>query len=323
MHWRFKSQTTRTPAVPRALAAVGERDREQKRGSAAGKPLPTVIADWLAHYGLRGSATVQAYGTAVLSRAMPHLARYGSPRAVGPLEAEQVLQQLRRLYAPATVAQTQSALSSLWRELIRQGEADDNPWLHAHREAPKVTIAERVLTRDEVERLIRATPAGSDRVLVRCLYLTGARISEVVRPRGTPASSPRGLRWRDLRADQGGWLVATLYGKGGRTRAVAMPPSLATSLRSLPGHHAPDDPVFPVSRVEAWRTVRRAARAAGIGRDVSPHWLRHAHALHALEAGVPLNQLQATLGHKRLDTTGIYTQVAPGHGSAAYLDDVD
>lgn len=320
MRWHFKAQSnTRAPAV----RVVGERDRREQWGSAAGKPLPRIVSDWLAHYGLSGSATVRAYGTAVFTRALPHLAPYGSPRAIGPTEAEQVLGALRRLYAPATVAQTQSALSSLWRELVRQGEADENPWLHAHREQPKVTIAERVLSRDEVERLVRAAPAGPERILVRCLYLTGARVSEIVRPLGTPAASPRGLRWRDVRPDQAGWLVATLYGKGGRTRAVALPPSLVTSLRSLPGLHRPDDPVFPVSRVEAWRIVRRAARAGGLGKDVSPHWLRHAHALHSLEAGVPLNQLQATLGHKRLDTTGIYTQVAPGHGSAAYLDDVD
>jgi integrase/recombinase XerD len=54
------------------------------------------------------------------------------------------------------------------------------------------------------------------------------------------------------------------------------------------------------------RIVRQAARRAGIGLAVSPHWLRHAHASHALDRGAPIHLAQATLGHAGVSTTGRY-----------------
>ncbi|MHC4092221.1 MAG: tyrosine-type recombinase/integrase [Planctomycetota bacterium] len=67
------------------------------------------------------------------------------------------------------------------------------------------------------------------------------------------------------------------------------------------------------------RIVRKAAARAGIAGNVSPHWLRHGHASHALDNGIPVSEVQHTLGHASLATTGKYAHARPGHSSGRGL----
>ncbi len=75
--------------------------------------------------------------------------------------------------------------------------------------------------------------------------------------------------------------------------------------------------------IPAWRLVRAAAARVGLpaGKGgVSPHWLRHAHATHALEHGhAPIHLVQATLGHASVATTSKYLHARPTDSSARYL----
>ncbi|MBK9129438.1 MAG: tyrosine-type recombinase/integrase [Phycisphaerales bacterium] len=75
-------------------------------------------------------------------------------------------------------------------------------------------------------------------------------------------------------------------------------------------------------RVHAHRIVARAARVAGLEKDVSPHWFRHAHASHALDRGCPIHLVQSDLGHASVSTTGQYLHARPGDGSSRYLGGV-
>ena len=70
------------------------------------------------------------------------------------------------------------------------------------------------------------------------------------------------------------------------------------------------------------RTAARAPLAAGVRQRISPHWLRHAHASHALDNKAPISLVQQTLGHASLKTTSVYAHAKPGDSSALYLKKV-
>jgi integrase/recombinase XerD len=93
-----------------------------------------------------------------------------------------------------------------------------------------------------------------------------------------------------------------------------------------PGDADPDAPVFrskrspgPLDVRTARRVVKAAARRAGLPEGTSPHWLRHAHASHALDARTPVHLVRATLGHASLATTSRYAHARPGDSSALHL----
>jgi integrase/recombinase XerD len=73
--------------------------------------------------------------------------------------------------------------------------------------------------------------------------------------------------------------------------------------------------------VQVHRIVKQAAQRAGLSDRVSAHWLRHAHASHALDRGAPVSLVQATLGHASVATTGRYLHARPNDSSARYLPD--
>ena len=181
--------------------------------------------------------------------------------------------------------------------------------------------AERILSEHDILNLLAAPgehrQGRRNRILLAMLYYTGARISEVL-----------ALRWRDLRLDPdpGGQPIVALHGKGDRTRHVALAAVCVAGLRSLrPDPPDPDARVFltrtgsPLSRHGAAAVVRAAARRAGIEAKVSPHWLRHAHATHALLRGAPAHVVQGTLGHASLATTTRYAHMAQGESSGLVL----
>jgi integrase/recombinase XerD len=169
-----------------------------------------------------------------------------------------------------------------------------------------------VLDQDEVRELIRETHAGRDRTLVRFLYLSGCRISEAL-----------GLRWIDV-----GPCAVTVLGKGARVRTVAMPNGILRELRDLRRKGDPDTTwVFRSTRgrrlsARQARHIVAAAAAEALNKSVSPHWLRHAHAAHSIEAGAPLHLIRDSLGHASIATTSKYLGLKPGSGSALYLDGV-
>jgi hypothetical protein len=110
------------------------------------------------------------------------------------------------------------------------------------------------------------------------------------------------LTWRDLQPrTDGGWV--TVFGKGAKTRTVLLPTSIWREPMRFRQQAGPDAPVFASRRsgghlhsTAIERIVLKAAQRAGVDGKVSPHWLRHSHATHALERGAPIHLVQATLG---------------------------
>ena len=173
-----------------------------------------------------------------------------------------------------------------------------------------------ILTEAEVNALIRACskrcPTGlRNRALIVLLYRTGIRVGEAV------LLSPR-----DVDVERG--TVQVLNGKGKRSRTVGLDEASLAILehwlerrRELPGVMA-NSPLFctlaggRLSTNYARDMLRRKARKAGIPKRVHPHGLRHSHAAELAREGVPMNVIQAQLGHASLSVTSAYLDhVAP------------
>lgn len=122
----------------------------------------------------------------------------------------------------------------------------------------------------------------------------------------------------DLRVGhRDGHALATLHGKGGKTRQCPLWPETERVLADLIGGRAADETVFhsrlrrPFTRFGVYRLVERcAARIPSMsGRTITPHVIRHTTACHLVLAGVDINTVRAWLGHVSIDTTNIYAEI--------------
>jgi integrase/recombinase XerD len=177
----------------------------------------------------------------------------------------------------------------------------------------KDALTERILTEPEVAALMAQEKDLRNFLILRLLYLAGLRVSELCQ-----------LCWKDT-VPRGETGQITVLGKGGKVRTILLPATLWQQLQRLREGASADDPVFrskngrPLDRIRVFRIVKAAAQRAGINENVSPHWLRHAHASHSLDRGSPLHLTQRTLGHSRIGTTERYLHVRPNDSSAMYL----
>ena len=102
-------------------------------------------------------------------------------------------------------------------------------------------------------------------------------------------------------------------------RNILIPADLAAALHELRGD-APDlARVFPISERRINCIVKATAKRAGVNGSVSAHWLRHAHASHAIDEGAPITLVSQTLGHADLKTTSVYAHARPNDSSSRYL----
>ena len=216
-----------------------------------------------------------------------------------------------------TAARRRAAVRQFYRFVLGEGWRDDDPSRRV--EAPKKgRPLPKVLSRDEVDRLIAAAVAGAGgeggrlACMVELIYASGLRISELTAlPLAALARDPA-------------YLIIT--GKGGKDRLAPLNLTARAAVKAwlevrkdfLPKGDKANPWLFP-SRGKAGRlTPRRFAQlldeaAADAGIDparVSPHVLRHAFATHLLEGGADLRVVQKLLGHADIATTQIYTHVA-------------
>jgi integrase/recombinase XerD len=218
--------------------------------------------------------------------------------------------------APASRHRILSTIKSLFAFAHRLGYVPFNAGSALKLPKIKATLAEKILSEIEVHRMLALEGQARNRILLLLLYAGGLRVSEIC-----------GLKWRDTQERGDGGQIA-VYGKGGKTRVVLLSVDTWKGLATLRKNAGPDKPIF-VSRKQGGhldpshvhRIVRSAAKRAGIDAPVSPHWLRHAHASHALNRGAPIHLVQATLGHASVATTDRYLHARPEDSSARYLAD--
>ncbi len=177
-------------------------------------------------------------------------------------------------------------------------------------------LNERLLSELEVQTMIVLELNPRNRAVLRLLYLAGLRVSELC-----------SLKWQHFqRRGESGQVTVT--GKGSKTRSILLPQSLWRELMLLRGEAPDDRPVFRsrkgnheghLSRERVAQIVKAAAVRAGLSGKVSPHWLRHAHASHALERGAKIHLVAETLGHSSVAVTGRYLHARPTDSSSLYL----
>lgn len=161
-----------------------------------------------------------------------------------------------------------------------------------------------VLSPEEVARLLEAAPGPKYKAALSAAYAAGLRVSEAVALKVSDIDSERLL----LRIEQG---------KGRKDRFAMLSPKLLELLRDwyriarpavwlFPGR----DPMLPMTTRQFARGVHAAASMAEIKKRVTPHTLRHSFATHLLEQKIDVRLIQVLLGHAKLETTVLYTQVA-------------
>lgn len=160
-----------------------------------------------------------------------------------------------------------------------------------------------VLSQDEVVRLFRCISHYMYRVMLMTAYAAGLRVSEVVR-----------LTIDDI--DSSRRLIRVRQAKGRKDRYVPLSEMLLVVLRDYWKAVRPPDYLFPgqkpghyLSGRTLQRALQRAVQAAGLRKHVTMHTLRHSFATHLLESGSDIRTIQKLLGHKRLETTALYTHV--------------
>ena len=77
--------------------------------------------------------------------------------------------------------------------------------------------------------------------------------------------------------------------------------------------------VFPISERRINQLIKAAAKRAKVNPEASAHWLRDAHASHAIDNGAPITLVCQTLGHADLKTTSVYAHARPNESSSRYL----
>ncbi|WP_345772051.1 tyrosine-type recombinase/integrase [Azospirillum formosense] len=265
-----------------------------------------LVALWL--HG-RGRHTRRAYA----ADAAAFRAAVGTPLRAVTLGALQAFADTLAGRAPASRARALSAVKSLLAFAHRLGYLPFDVGAAVAVPPVKGTLAERILDEAAVHRLLALEPTPRNQVLLRLLYAAGLRVSELC-----------GLTWRDAQPRDGAGQL-TVFGKGGKTRVVLLSAGTWAALQGLRGTAAADAPLFRSRKGGALdpsavgRVVKAAARRAGLDERLSAHWLRHAHASHALDRGAPIHLVQATLGHASVATTGRYLHARPSDSSARYL----
>jgi integrase/recombinase XerD len=172
----------------------------------------------------------------------------------------------------------------------------------------------KALSLADVDSLLRQPDPSTliglrDKAMLALLYATGLRVSELV-----------GLKLNDVNLERG-YLV--VLGKGSKERAVPIgETAMAAVSRYLSTGRAvllkggETDTLFisskhrGITRQMFWERIKLYTLQAGIGRNISPHMLRHSFATHLLDNGADLRAVQAMLGHSDISTTQIYTQVS-------------
>jgi integrase/recombinase XerD len=226
----------------------------------------------------------------------PFLESINDPSDVPLYNVKLYLAQLIKKYSNKSRCLAVSSLRFFFKRVV------DRPDIFVKLEVPKrEKKLPIVLSTDEVKRLIDAVQHKKSKLIVRMLYSSGLRVSELVN-----------LTPKDLDFEQNiGWVRK---GKGSKDRLFKIAESISKQLQKHleknPENHFVFSENEPMSPRNVQLIIQAAAKNAGINKRVTPHTLRHSFATALLDAGENLLIIQQLLGHENLETTKIYTHIS-------------
>ena len=203
--------------------------------------------------------------------------------------------------APATIGRRVSTLAGFYRFATEEGVLEHSPAVHVRRPRLDYESHTAGLDRNELGgSLVQAgLSSARDHALCSLLGLNGLRISEALGANLEKLSLERGHR------------TLVVHRTGGKTFTIPLTPRTARALDLAIGERC-EGPIFlghngqRLTRDAAARVVKRLAKRAGITKKISPHSLRHSFITAALDAGVPLRDVQEAASHTDPRTTMRY-----------------
>jgi integrase/recombinase XerD len=258
--------------------------------------------------------TLEAYGRDLVRMVVWCTTRgVAAPAGLTPALLRDFVYHLKDIgLSPASIRRSVSATRTYFKFMIGEGELHGDPSERLETPRKWRTLPE-VLSVEEASRLLDSVSldeplAFRDRAMLELAYGAGLRVSEWVE-----------LGVQDMMPDDG---VLRVFGKGSKERLVPIGRSaigaVGMYLRELrprlergegKGRLFLNARGKPLSRMGAWKILRKYVDIAGIEKHVSPHTLRHSFATHLLEGGADLRAVQEMLGHADISTTQIYTHV--------------
>ena len=238
------------------------------------------------------------------TREVSGFARYfnKSPELLGPeqIRAYQIYLTNEKKLGVVSISVATSALRFLYRVTLKKDWTFEDV-LPLPKKQQKLPV---VLSPEEVQRFLDCVHGIKHRAILTTCYAAGLRISEAVHLKPTAIDGQRMV----IRVEQG---------KGQKDRYVMLSPKLLDALRSywqvlrpkewlFPGDH----PGQPITRDAVGHACEKARRLARLSKPVTPHCLRHAFAVHLLEASTDVRTIQLLLGHRSLSTTARYLRIA-------------
>ena len=251
---------------------------------------------------------------------------YLSDTGTDPLQADEQtvqgyvdhLHELKR--SPTTISRNLASVRCFYKFLVVRGLVENDPAKGIKLEKT-VKKLPQVLSGEEIELLLAqpdiTEPKGCrDKAMLELLYATGIRASELIN-----------LNIKDLNLRSG-----VLYCRGSKgVRSIPVYPSAVVAvsdyiyrMRGLITGPESGNALFVnlnggrLTRQGFWKIVKGYATEAGITKEITPHTLRHSFALHLLENGASVKDIQTMMGHADISSTQVYVQLLDSHVKQVY-----
>lgn len=238
--------------------------------------------------------TIEAYARVVIDL---YKVTGKPPRDIKEGEIKEYLAQKQAAgLSSQSIALSANAINFLYTQIYRQNN------FQKLRRPKRTHKLPAVLTRQEIELILRQTDNIKHRALLAIAYAAGLRVSEVV-----------SLKVKDINLEE--MTLTVRQGKGRKDRLTVLSSRLIDDLKKLTRDKDGADYIFESNRggklttASAQKIFYSCLQKAGIKKDASFHSLRHSFATHLLENGVDVRYVQELLGHRNIRTTQIYTHL--------------